>query len=293
MMNTKMKTIINSYITVFFAAVSMTGCQKEDIPYYDDTHDAVRFPVSNLSTWEVRGYEASSALFYTGYSFIENLFAEYAIYDIPLVLIGKSADHDRIVNFTIDTERSTAPNDSYEILESVVPADSIAGRIRIKLYNVEALDNEVYELRITLSESEELLLAPAKYTGAVMTWHNNLPAPGTTSLIRTYNYMIDSPVPYNSTSFEHYSPNALKTIVDALGWDNWDDYDIHGSYYNSDGYKYLPRYTVINVNSRYKSYAVKLGVYIDAYNETHPNTPLVHNAGGQNGKPIKARIYGN
>lgn len=29
-----------------------------------------------------------------------------------------------------------------------------------------------------------------------------------------------------------YSSNALKTIVDALGWDDWDDPNVHGRYYN-------------------------------------------------------------
>lgn len=288
-----MRTKIIRYIIVVLAATLVVSCQKSDIPTYDNTYDAIRFPVSNLLSSEDKGYDASAGVFRTSYSFIGDPFAEYVVYDIPLVLVGSQSQTDRKVNYQIDTGRSYSPPGSYEILESVVPADSHAGYIRIKLYNLEELDEEVYELYITLEESEGLSLIPAKYTSAVMTWHNNLPAPTLNTQIRTYNYLIVSPASYNSTSLPYFSPNALKAIVDAFGWNDWDDYEIHGPSYNSNGYKYLPRSTVLSSNNSYKSYAAKLGAYIKAHNEAHPDAPLLHNAGEQKGEPIEARFYDN
>lgn len=271
-------------------ALLVSGCEKSEIPYYDSTHDAIRFPASSLSSSETSGYDSSTGLFHASYSFVEDPFAEYTLYDVPLVLVGNRAGYDRKINYSVDTGRSSAPAGTYEILESVVPADSHTGYIRMKLYNAEELDEEVYELYIALKESEGLSLAPEEYTSAAISWNNMIPAPVLAAQIRTYNYLIASPGSYNSTSIAYYSPNALRAIVDALGWNDWDDYDVHGVRYNSNGYKYLPRSTVLPANA-YKSYAIKLGIYIKAYNEAHPDTPLLHNAGELKGQPVEARSY--
>lgn len=277
---------------LFSLAVLVSGCEKSEIPYYDSTHDAIRFPVSSLSSSETKGYDSSTGLFHAGYSFIEDPFAEYTIYDVPLILVGNQAGYDRKINCSIDTGRSFAPTGSYEIIESVVPADSHTGYIRMKLYNAEELGEKVYELYVTLRESDGLSLAPEKYTSAVISWSNMIPAPALSTQIMTYNHLIASPAGYTSSSIAYYSPNALKAIVDALGWNDWDDYDVHGTKYNSNGYKYLPRVTVLPPNA-YKSYAIKLGIYIKAYNEAHPDAPLVHNAGELKGQPVEARSYAN
>lgn len=289
-----METKLIKYIIhiLFSLAVFVSGCEKSEIPYYNSTHDAVRFPISSLSSTETSGYDSSTGLFHTGYSFIEDPFAEYTIYNVPLILVGNRVDHDRKINYFIDFERSSAPTGSYEILESLIPAGSYTGHIRMKLYNAEELNEEVRELYIALKESDELSLAAEKYTSAVMSWNNMIPAPTLTAQIRTYNNLIVSPAGYNSSSIEYYSPNALKAIVDALNWNDWDNYDIHGVAYNSDGYKYLPKSTSLPSNS-YKSYAVKLGIYIKAYNEIHPDTPLLHNAGGLKGQLVEAKNYAN
>lgn len=286
-----MKSKIIRYITGVLAVLLIAGCEKDNIPYYDSTYNAVRFPgPSTFESSEPKGYDSSTGLFHAYYSFIEDPFAEYAIYDVPLILVGNRADYDRKINYIVDPERSFAPAGSYEILEAIIPADSYTGYIRIKLYNTEELDEEVCELYIALREADELSLAPEKYTNAALSWNNTIPTPTLSTQIRTYNYLVAGASSYTSTSIAYYSPNALKAIVDALGWDNWDDYDVHGASYNSNGYKYLPRATILTGNS-YRSYAIKLAVYIKDYNQAHPDAPLLHNAGELKGKPVEARSY--
>ena len=122
---------------------------------YNSEHDAVRF--SNNSKF---GYQSQDSCLYNSYSFISNPFAEYTIFEVPLVLIGNPVDVNREVNYTIE-EKSTAPSGSYEILESIIPANKNSGYIRIKLYNSEELANSTYELYFTLKNSKSLPVGPS------------------------------------------------------------------------------------------------------------------------------------
>jgi hypothetical protein len=128
----------------------------------------------------------------------------------------------------------------------------------------------------------------------MLSWNNAIPMPTNSNFIRTYNMLIKSSLSFISTSTSNYSPNALKAIVAALGWNDWDDYSVHGSKYNSPAtgsYKYLPRYTWIYIDNSYKSYALKLADYINSYNTAHPEAPLRHDAGALKGQLIEARSY--
>lgn len=290
-----MKKIVIKICAIIGLSIITTNCTKDDISYYKEDYDAVRFPARDLVTSEKDGYDAQGSRFYASYTFIENPFAEYFIYDLPVMLIGNTASHDRNISYTVDEEKSTAPAGSYEVLETILPTDSVKGYIRLKLYNTEELQDKTYELFLTLKSSEDLTVGPDKYIRAAVQWNNAIPAPSNSNHVRTYNMMIQTPLTsFVSTSMIYYSPNALKTIVAALGWDDWNDYSVHGTKYNSaayGSYKYLPKYGMIYNDQSYKSYALKLANYIKVYNEAHPDAPLIHDAGGMKGQPIVARSY--
>jgi hypothetical protein len=275
-------------------AIAFTNCSKDDINYYQSSYNAVRFP-GEFYLIDAKGYDSDMSLFYASYSFIDNAFATSKEYDLPVILIGNKSNTDRTVAYTIDTKKTTAPAGSYEILKAVILADSIKGYIRVKLNNVEELQNATYELYLSLKASDSLNVGPNEYLQAVIQWNNMIPAPTNANHIRSYNMLIKSSLNFVSTSLANYSPRALKAIVNALGWDDWNDYSIHGIYYNNPttygGYKYLPRYNWIYSDNSYKSYALKLSDYIKAYNEAHPSAPLTHDAGALKGSPIEARSY--
>ena len=97
-----------------------------------------------------------------------------------------------------------------------------------------------------------------------------------------------------STSKACYSPNAMRAIVGATGWNDWDSYEVHGAKYNNPttykSYKYLPRYSWIYADNSYKGYAAKLKDWLKAYEESH-GEPLLHDAGSLKGKPVQARDF--
>lgn len=281
-----MKT--SKYIIAVALAGVLAGCGNSDIPYYDSEANAVRF--SSLAT---DGY--SDGTLYQNYSFAANPLDEYATVDLPLVLVGNTADHDRTVSVSVDTENSTAEEGSYAIEECVIPADTIYGHVRLKLYNVTG--DSTYVLKLKLNASDELKLGPSSYLTASVSWNNSLPAPPNNNVRRTYNMLIKGIASPTSTSTAYYSTNALKVIVAALGWDDWDDPDAHpeysnfSSYFKSAGYyKYLPNYRLLLIDGAYTSYSAKIGEYIDQYNSTH-DTPLLHDAGQLMGQPIESRYH--
>lgn len=48
---------------------------------------------------------------------------------------------DRTVNYVINAEENTAPENSYEITAAVIPANSLKGTIKIRLFNTDEIQN--------------------------------------------------------------------------------------------------------------------------------------------------------
>lgn len=286
-----MKKLVIKSIAIFSGLlVGLTSCQKEEISYFDSQFNSVRFSSTD-------DYDAETDIYKGGYSFLENPFDEYGEYELPLVLIGSISKQNRIVEYMIDEEETTAPKGSYEILEALIPADSLKGTIKIRLYNTEEIKNgQSHSLYIRLKASTDLGLGPKEYITATVSWNSDIIAPPTTERYKwfTYNSLILSSLPPTSTSTTIYSSNALKAIVTALGWNDWDDMEAHPeliqrpAYYN---YKYLADYRLIMSDKSYEAYASKLASYLQKYKKEHPDEPLLHNEGSLKGQSIEARSY--
>lgn len=287
------RIFVNIWIIVGLLLV-VNSCDTDEIGFYKEGYDAVRFPATSLEVSEPVGYNGESRLFLAAISFIDSPFASDTVYQLPVVLIGRTASVDRTISYRIDEEKTNAPTGSFDILEAVLPADSTIGYIHVQLMNREELNDTTYQLYLTLEGTSELSRGPIEYSSAMLSWNNAIPMPTNTNFIRTYNMLIQSSLNFVSTSTANYSPNALKAIVAALGWNDWDDFNVHGSKYNAPStgsYKYLPRYTWIYSDSSYKSYALKLADYINTYNAAHPDAPLKHDAGNLKGQLVVARSY--
>lgn len=287
------------YIIGIALALCMISCEKDDIDTYNEEYNAVRFASNEMIGGNQRengglGYSNIDDCLYVSYSFLNDPLAASHDCEVAITLIGKPNETDYEVAYSIDKERSTAPEDSYEILESRIPAHKAYGHIMVRVKNMEELQDATYELYFKLQPSKELAVGPKEYITAKLSWNNQVDEPMVSHHIRTYNMMINSPADYVSTSKSYYSPNALKAIVGALGWDDWDDYAVHGAMYNNSttyqSYKYLPRYVVIYNDMSYKGYAAKLKDYLKKY-EQENGTPLLHDAGLSKGKPVEARTY--
>lgn len=96
------KIVIKSILAISCFSLCLISCGKEEIPYFDSQYNAVRFNSTNE-------YDAETDIFKGNYSFLENPFDEYGEYELPLVLVGNVSTEDRTVNYVINAEETTAP----------------------------------------------------------------------------------------------------------------------------------------------------------------------------------------
>ena len=278
--------------TACLALLLLAGCSQDEIGTFEDRYNSVRFQTDDNYNYDTDTYKAV-------FSFLEHAFEPYQDYTFSLVLVGNKASHPREIAYDIDKENTTAPEGSYEILQAVVPSDSIGGKIVVRMYNTDGIQNngDSYTLALKLKASAELQLAPAQYISGSLTWSNDITPPPAS--LRwcwfSYNALIQSSLPAQSNSNKAYSSNALKAIVNGLGWDNWDVMEAHPDYIqrpNYYTYAYLPDYRLLmTAGNAERAFAAKLGDYIKAYNAAHPDAPLTHNEGILKGQPIEARQY--
>lgn len=279
-------------------ALFTVSCNKEEVSTFEQAKASVRFASVKVYAEELTiggsSYDENyGGYLYNGYSFLDSPLEDSHQVDLPLVLIGKTDKKDREVMYEID-EESTAPKGSYEVLKAVIPADSIYGYIRLKIYNDEVLVDSTYELIVRLKPSNDLGVGPSQYVTDKFSWSNQIPEPPHNHLVRTYNMLIKGMRSFVSTSRQCYSPNGLRAIVAATGWNDWDNQEVHGVKYNNPtiykSYKYLPRFTWIYADKSYLSYAMLLDRWLKKY-EKEQGKPLLHNAGALKGKPVEARQY--
>lgn len=267
----------------------LVGCQKSEIPFYNEQYDAVRFPyaTNDKGNKEPAGYVLEDKTFHKTYSFFATPNAESYVDSIPLYLIGLKSKENRKVNIEIVKEESSS-DDFFEFIEASVPANQTTGSLRIRLMNLPKLKEGNARVTLLIKNSESLLAGPPEFTKAVLTWGVRLEAPVLPRHFSSYNALIQGTDMPFSDSREYFSLNALEVIVKALGWNDWDDKVKHGAHVaNKDGYKYLPWDGAIR--STYLAYAKKIADYIDKYNREHPDSPLKHDDGKLKGQPIQAR----
>lgn len=290
-----MRKFIYKSVMLVAAALMVVSCSTDDIETYNEQENAIRFPGASGKDTYYSGYSSADGGVYVGsYSFIKNPMADWDEYQLPVNVIGMVSNKDRKVSVKVVEEGTTAPEDAYEILEGVIPAGEREGFVRIKIANTAELQTTSYQLKVMLQETEDFKLGPKGYLTAMLMWNNNLPAPTNSNLKRSYNMLVYSSLAFTSTSLNNYSTSAHMAIVDALGWNDWGNAEVHGSQANGANldnyYDYLPRYTWIYTGDLYKAYAKKLDDYLKAYEAEH-GEPLLHDGGNLIGQPVQARQY--
>ena len=112
------RIFVNIWIIVGLLLV-VNSCDTDEIGFYKEGYDAVRFPATSLEVSEPVGYNGESRLFLAAISFIDSPFASDTVYQLPVVLIGRTASVDRTISYRIDEEKTNAPTGSFDILEAV------------------------------------------------------------------------------------------------------------------------------------------------------------------------------
>ena len=247
------------------------SCNKDEVNTYNESEDAVRF-AANIQTGShetdsINGsYTHADELLECNFSFVEYPTLESFTYDIPLTLIGKVANRDRMVQYEIESKSNAA---DYEIKEAVIPVGKHTGYIRVVLKNTTELNDTTYQLFLRLISSPDLKVGPSNYSKAKLTWNNQIPYPSHNNLRRSYNMLVYSNLNFVSTS---------ATIISRA----------NGAAYKF--YKFLPQYRWLYADNSYKGYAARLKDYLKKYEKDH-GKPLLHDAGAYKGHPIQARSY--
>ncbi len=131
-----MKTQINKLLFAIGLSIVAGACGKENIPTYDNTYNAIRFlDLDEIAKFFDREeidrqdqtfiYYGNDSLFLPTYSFISDPMAWSKEMFMPVIVTGKAADYDRKIAYRVIEEKTTAPTDSYEITDAVIPAGAL------------------------------------------------------------------------------------------------------------------------------------------------------------------------
>ena len=184
--------------------------------------------------------------------------------------------------YEIMTERLL--DGSYKVLNAVIPAGERYGYLTLELSKLAQLEDTTCMMEIMLGASEYFVAGPPEYTRVRFSWDNQLPMlPSGTFYARTYNFLINAGQSMNLATYTHYSRNAHKAILAALGWpwqaDQWPQYNRM----DPDGYMF---YNTAITNAYYEL----LQKYLDDYEQEH-GSPLLHDGGVAINQPVKARKF--
>ncbi|MGI0107026.1 DUF4843 domain-containing protein [Salinimicrobium sp. WS361] len=208
---------------------------------------------------EIGAFEAEPAVNFVNdsiqYSFVQNPSNEYLL-EVPVNILGNSSAVDRYFDVQIiDDSLTTANPELYEIIEAKVPAGAFSGNLIIKLKKSPVLDDTSVSLHVTLVESDDFSTGILEASSTKIIWSNKIIIPAWTY----FRYFFTS---YPSTK-------AYRIFIEVTGMTTFsiNDYRDLGA---------------TGAQALGKAY----GDYIRAYNAEHPDAPLVHDDGPNEGEPI-------
>ncbi|MCK0131698.1 DUF4843 domain-containing protein [Flavobacteriaceae bacterium F08102] len=244
-----MKNIkFNAATLVLLALVLVvTSCTKDEIMSFKG-QPGVTFLPSENSTFD------------TKYSFLGNSSGEY-IQEVDVQIVGEAADVDRYFNVkVINDEKTTASESQYEIVEGIVKANEYQGKLYIKLFNSNDLDDKTVSIHLELVPSDDFVPGAIETNEFTVSWTNQIVIPSWTY----YRFFFVSTP----------STLAYRLIVETTGLTEFgrNEYRDLGT----DGATAL---------------ATKFGDYVKQYNLEHPGNPLVHDDGALAGEEIVPKYY--
>ena len=245
-----MKSILK-YIGVFIVTCIAFCCSHEDIMQYDKVRGAIEFE-------EMSG----SFSFMTAKAPIDTI-------DIPFVIQGFAADHDRDAHFVIVTDSTTAKDDQFRILSAIVPAGQYNGVIKLELTN--NLGSDFEDIRIYLQTSSNENFVPG---------------------VNTQQY--------------YYLTVTNNKLIRPSGWDSWTEQFRLGNYSNAyyafiistTGETNFPiRQAIPGYNdgkqwskAQTNAFLALLKDELKKRNERE-GSPLLHDEGTAEGKEVKVGVF--
>ena len=283
-----MKKIFRNTFCLLLAVSSLVACKEQDVEIFDTP--SASFPGISVADKQVyTSYSVAYKSYDVVYSFATApLGTETVIVEMPLKVNGLAVDYDREVAWEVSEQGTTASSEHYKILDAVIPAGEIYGRLRVEIKKHANLDNESDSITLYIRDSKDLPAGPKEYTKGTLVFNNTLPGIPTISshYAGTYNYFILSNSSKAAGNLKAYSPNAHKAILEAMGWPA----GFWGRYNQTNRYDiYNKPYIAFYDGLRTYQWQARLKAYLEEYEREH-GEPLLHNAGTCKGLPVVARM---
>ncbi len=228
--------LLLAVLTVF------TACEEEDIMTYNTERSAVNFIGSSLE-----------------YSFLTNPTDEYVI-EVDVQVMGDTANYDRYFNVAIVQDLTTASDNQYEIVEGIVKAGEFKGKLYVRVFKSDALDDTMAEVGIKLVDSDDFFAGNKEKDEFLIGFTNKIVLPP----LQYFKYFFCK---YKST--EVYRIFVLTTGLTDFGRTEYMQFGTEGT----------------------PAIATKFGDYIKEWNKNHPDNHLKHDDGDHAGEDIIPIYY--
>ncbi len=272
------------------AAFLFLGCKKDEIDTYNINNAAAHF-TKNL----------------VNYSFVDTPDVPYTDIDVPVTIIGPTADYERPLTVEVNAETTTATQTQYEILSAKVNAGATSGAVTVRIHNdASALDVNDLNLGLNIKPNAdfatnidpETVGGPNQYpfTSTLLVWSNQIKMPdywlkSTLAKVTSQTYLYldkeedaiygeqneaGTRVQLNSGNvywtYGLYSKNLAKILKEV-----WPDTINVNGYLGKDP-EFVAKYPlVVMVKGQNGSLLVhQLQEYVYNYNQAHPDAPLRH-----------------
>lgn len=144
----RLKNYIKSVCALLLCGAGMTSCGDNEIMTYEDVA-RIYFKYADTSSF---GESDDQILVNMGY---DVPLKEDSIIEIPIKLMGRTADVDRDVKAVILANESTATEgEDIEIISASLPAHEIYGSVKVKLNRTENITKNTLYARICLRSND-------------------------------------------------------------------------------------------------------------------------------------------
>ncbi|MDR0421839.1 MAG: DUF4843 domain-containing protein [Proteiniphilum sp.] len=146
----------NILLTITIAVITLASCEYDRLPVYEDV-DRIYFEFASLTDIEfferkIDRNQPDKIQIRFGYDKVPK---EDSIIQVDVKVMGHATPYDRPVTAAlIGDESSAVEGVDFEILPSVVPANSLTGTLNIRLINGDTLQETTLRAKIRLTPSE-------------------------------------------------------------------------------------------------------------------------------------------
>lgn len=129
----------------------------------------------------------------------------YDTVKLPVRIMGNVAAHDRKISYAVIPDSTDAPQENYELLPAIVPANSHEGMLWIKVKKTNELKTKERRIWISLKSSEDFQPGAKELQ---------------TYLIKLNNYLT-KPASWDEIRFGEYSQAKYGLIIRTTGYSDF------------------------------------------------------------------------